>query len=123
MKTFTLRLNDTEAIALGRLAALHKTSKNEVLKQILIEEYEIFDNNAEVIDDELEQLTYAGHFPFAVEAALSSGTTKYGDGELSATFPIRAAKYILNSDEAIDVEDGDYEKIEKFLEEMKDRLR
>ena len=111
MKTFTLRLTDTEAEALERLAALLKVSKNQAIKEVIAEKYCRFDVVATCIDGELDQLVTLSDFPQSVAKSDYSGATYI--------YELRAAKYVRNVyAESGDAAETDVEAIEDFIEQI-----
>lgn len=67
MKTFTLRLNEKEAEALDRIAAIKGTSRNALLRSMIVQEYTNIDYRSTWIDDELLAITPINDFPASVE--------------------------------------------------------
>lgn len=111
MKTFTLRLTDTEAEALERLAALLKVSKNQAIKEVIAEKYCLFDVAATCIDGELDQLTFLSDFPLSVAKSDYSGATHI--------YELRAAKYVRSVyAESDDVSEADFVEVEDLIERI-----
>lgn len=70
MKTFTLRLTDTEAKMLDRLSLIYGKSKNSVITSILADKYSSIDENAQIIDGEILDLSNDIYFGLSVYETL-----------------------------------------------------
>lgn len=116
MKTFTLRLTDIEAEALERLAALRKVSKNQVIKDVIVEEYCNYDIAATYIDNELDTISALQSFAQSVDQSDYSGAT--------AVYTLRAAQYVKESYEGnSDIYPEEVKAIEEYIEKIKEEVR
>lgn len=121
MKTFTLRLTDLELTALERLAALYKVSKNQLIKDLIIEKYCKLDADAILFDGELDSVSDASCFPYSIEEAIKNLIEK---GEMSNTderiiiFPLRAARYVLDHD-ANSMTEPENERLHDYITELR----
>lgn len=100
MKTFTLRLTELEAEALERLAALHKVSMNQYIKDLITEEYCDYDAHASCVDGELDSIASETSFPLAVYESIEH-LAELGKVADCGPYPfiptIRACRYVLEN--------------------------
>lgn len=125
MKTFTLRLTDTEAEALERLAAIHKVSKNQLIKNIITAEYTDVDPMAICVDNEIDCISSAADFPRAVDDSINHliELGKVSDaGEAPFILPLRAARYVLEN-EFSELTEKEAAWIDDFIYELREQAR
>lgn len=120
MKTFTLRLQDSEAEALERLAFVHGVSKNKILIALISNSYfaiptEII-STAEAVDPEM--LTSAESWPRELEKIFDEMERQPGKGEIKRL--LKCYDYALERGNIDgETENELREKRKKWLEQLR----
>lgn len=116
MKTFTLRLNETEAEALDRMAAVEGISKNELLRAMIVRKYTGIDSICAWIEDELLMITDLSDFTAAIEQT-------FNEREINGTHikekeVIRAYDYAMDNEQDETILESIKANKERFIKEV-----
>lgn len=118
MRTITIRLTDTEAWALDRLAGVNGLSKNKQIVNLIAKEYGAIDPDADIVEGEIISISDGMCWAnFARAGAIQDGATKK-----EIVTAIKIIRYVLEN-ECSNTEDADIAYIEDSRDELLQEYR